>query len=237
MVAEQIRLSVLLGLGTGHKVPAAKTIAWKRGEVTLQRRPVAGREAVRGAERDRSGPAPGRERAPGAEATLTSAVAEPEAARAPGVYAEGILAGLVGAATIAVWFLALDSIKGRPFYTPSVLGTALFRGGAGFENPQALAPNFEMVLSFTWVHVLAFLLIGVAGSRLLALVEFNPNFGFGVVLLFVFFEFGFLFVSMVFAEPVLHELTWPAVLVGNLLAAAAMAAVFWRQHPRLAIRP
>jgi hypothetical protein len=42
---------------------------------------------------------------------------------------------------------------------------------------------------------------------------------------------------MVFAEPVLHELAWPAVLVGNLLAAAAMAAVLWRQHPRLAIQP
>src|SRR5262245_18166773 len=100
MVAEQIRLSVLLGLRTGYKVAAAKTIAWKRGEVTLQRVPVPGRRVVRGAERDRSGPAPGRECAPGAEATLTSAVAEPEAARTPAVYAEGILAGLVGAATI-----------------------------------------------------------------------------------------------------------------------------------------
>jgi len=158
-------------------------------------------------------------------------------ASATGVYAEGILAGLMGAATIAVWFLALDSIKGRPFYTPSVLGTALFRGGAGFENPQALAPNFEMVLSFTWVHVLAFLLIGVAASRLLDLVELNPSFGFGVVLLFVFFEFGFLLASMVFAEPVLRGLTWSEVLVGNLLAAATMAAVFWRRHPRLAIQP
>jgi len=154
-----------------------------------------------------------------------------------GVYAEGIRAGLVGAATIAVWFLALDTIKGRPLYTPTVLGTALFRGGAGLENPQALAPNFEMVLSFTWVHVLVFLLIGVAASRLLGLVERNPNFGFGVVLLFVFFEFGFLLASMVFAEPVLRALTWPEVLVGNLLAAAAMTAVFWRRHPRLAIRP
>jgi hypothetical protein len=49
---------------------------------------------------------------------LRSAVAEPEAARAPGVYAEGILAGLVGAATIAVWFLALDSIKGPDAAVP-----------------------------------------------------------------------------------------------------------------------
>jgi hypothetical protein len=26
---------------------------------------------------------------------------------------------------------------------------------------------------------------------------------------------------------------WPAVLVGNLLAAAAMIAYFWRRHPDL----
>jgi len=167
---------------------------------------------------------------------MSSSGAERQAS-ATGVYAEGILAGLMGAATIAVWFLALDSIKGRPFYTPSVLGTALFRGGAGLEHPQALAPNFEMVVSFTWVHVLAFLLIGVAASRLLEFVERNPSFGFGVVLLFVFFEFGFLLVSMVLAEPVLRGLTWSEVLGGNLLAATAMAAVFWRRHPRLAIQP
>ena len=157
--------------------------------------------------------------------------------QATGLYVEGILAGLVGAATIAMWFLALDSIKGRPFYTPTVLGTALFQGSAGLQNPQALAPNFEVVLSFTWVHVLAFLLIGVGASRLLGLVELDPSFGFGVMLLFVFFEFGFLLASMVFAEPVLRGLTLPEVLVGNLLAAAAMAAVFWRRHPRLVIRP
>lgn len=153
------------------------------------------------------------------------------------VYAEGIAAGLVGAATIAAWFLILDAIKGRPFYTPTVLGTALFRGGAGLATPETLPVDFEMVLSFTWVHVLAFLLIGVAASRLLGVAERNPSFGFGIILLFVFFEFGFLLACMVFADSVLRALTWAEVLVGNLLAAAAMTAMFWRRHPRLAIRP
>ena len=181
---------------------------------------------------------PGGERVTAAETRiLRPAVAVPQTSQETGVYAEGILAGLVGAATIAVWFLALDSIEGRPFYTPTVLGMALFRGSVGVEHPQTLAPNFEIVLSFTWVHVLAFLLIGVGASRLLGLVELDPSFGFGVMLLFVFFEFGFLLASMVFAEPVLRGLTWSEVLGGNLLAATAMAAVFWRRHPRLAIQP
>ncbi len=153
------------------------------------------------------------------------------------VYAEGILAGLVGAATIALWFLALDGVRGRPFHTPTVLGTALFHGGAGLATPEALPVDFEMVVSFTWVHVLAFLIIGMGAARLVGLAERNPSFGFGIVLFFVVFEFGFLLACMLFAEPVLRALTWPEVLVGNLLAAAAMGAVFWRRHPRLTIRP
>lgn len=155
----------------------------------------------------------------------------------PGVYAEGIRAGLVGAATIAVWFLILDTIAGRPLYTPTVLGAALFQHGAGLENGAALRASLDLVLPFTWVHVLVFLLIGIAAARLLALAEREPDAGFGVVLLFVVFESGFLLVSLVFAAPVLRALAWPHVLIGNLLAAAAMAAVFRRRHPRLTIRP
>ena len=69
------------------------------------------------------------------------------------------------------------------------------------------------------------------------LVERNPNLGFGVIIFATFFEFGFLLACMVFAEPVLHVLAWSEVLIGNLLAAAAMAIVFWRRHPRLVILP
>ena len=153
------------------------------------------------------------------------------------VYGEGITGGLLGAATIAVWFLIIDVLDGRPFYTPTVLGTALFRGGAGLDHPDTLAPSFEMVLCFTWVHALAFAAIGGVVARLLAFAERTPNVGFGFVLLFVVFEFGFVAVTTVFAEDVLSSLAWPSVLGGNLLAAAVMGAYFWRHHPDLHIEP
>jgi hypothetical protein len=79
--------------------------------------------------------------------------------------------------------------------------------------------------------------IGGIAARLLAVAERQPNAGFGVLLLFVFFEFGFLVVTLVLAEPVLQALTWPAILGGNLLAALAMGAYFWRRHPGLQIFP
>jgi hypothetical protein len=153
------------------------------------------------------------------------------------VYQQGFVAGLVGAATVALWFLLVDSFSGRPLYTPTVLGTALFRHGSGLGSPETLPVSFEMVWMFTWVHALLFAAIGGVASRLLALAERNPSIGFGILLLFVFFEFGFTVAAMVFAAPVLRALTWPAVLVANLLAAAAMGGYFHLVHPQLRVRP
>ena len=78
----------------------------------------------------------------------------------PAVYADGIRAGLVGAATIALWFFALDAFAGRPLYTPTVLGTALFRGTGTLDSPDRLAIAPDLVIAFTAVHTLVFVLIG-----------------------------------------------------------------------------
>ncbi|MBI4634886.1 MAG: hypothetical protein HY727_00920 [Candidatus Rokubacteria bacterium] len=170
----------------------------------------------------------------GATTVDTSATRPTDVSR---LYQEGMIAGLAGAATIAIWFLILDTLAGRPLYTPTVLGTALFRRGAGLGPGETLSISVEMVLMFTWVHGLVFAAIGGIASRLLGLVERNPRFGFGVLLLFVVFQFGFIVAAMLFAAPVLRALAWPAVLVANLLAAAAMTGYFWLRHPNLKVSP
>jgi hypothetical protein len=154
-----------------------------------------------------------------------------------GVVVEGITAGVLGAATVAVWFLIVDAINGHPLYTPTVLGTALFRGGAGLESAETLPISFEMVTVFTWVHLMVFALIGGAVARLLAFIETAPNSGFGVLLLFVLFSCGFVAVSTSLAGAVLLVLGEVAVFVGNLLAAAVMVAYFRRRHPGLRVLP
>lgn len=153
------------------------------------------------------------------------------------LYQEGMIAGLVGAGIVAVWFLILDTLSGHPLYTPTVLGTALFGRGAGLGSPETLAVSGEMVAMFTWVHALVFAALGGVAARLLGLAERNPSLGFGILLLFVVFEFGFMVAAMVFAKSVLTALAWPAVLVANLLAAAGMAGYFWVRHPNLRVRP
>jgi hypothetical protein len=170
--------------------------------------------------------------------TSSPSVIDSSTAAIPDIYRQGIVAGVLGAATIAVWFFLVDVVSGHPlFYTPNLLGTALFRHGAGLDQPQTLAISFETVLVYTWVHGLVFCAIGGVAAKLLALAERDVNAGFGIILLFVIFEFGFVGAALVFAEPILRALTWPSVLVGNLLAAAVMAAYFRRQHATLKISP
>ena len=153
------------------------------------------------------------------------------------VYREGIVAGVIGAAVIALWFFVLDIFSGRPFYTPSVLGTALFRRGMELGQLQTLPVSFETVLFYTWVHGMVFCVIGGVAAKLLDLAEQNLSLGFGILLFFVIFEFGFFVMAFIFAEPILQALAWPAVLLGNLLATTRMAFYFWQHHPNLKIRP
>ena len=65
----------------------------------------------------------------------------------------------------------------------------------------------------------------------------KPDLGFGVLLLFVFFEICIVASAILFAEPILGVLAWPAVLFGNLLAAGAMAGYLWDRHKSLTISP
>ena len=153
------------------------------------------------------------------------------------VYREGIVAGILGAGTVALWFFILDVFSGRPFYTPNLLGNALFRRGIGVDQLETSSVSLEMVLLYTWVHFMVFCIIGGLASKLLVLAERNVNLGFGILLFFVVFEFGFVGVAFIFAEPILHTLTWPAILIGNLMAAAAMAIYFSRRRPNLTIEP
>ena len=149
----------------------------------------------------------------------------------------GLIAGTIGAATLAVWFLIIDLIQGRPLFTPTNLGAFFFEGGAGLGGTEPLPITLELVLGFTFLHWLIFAAVGGVAAWLLEVADRNPSLGFGILLLFIIFEFGFFAVAGLFAEPVLQELTWWTVLLGNLLAAGSMAWYFWRRYGYVVIRP
>ena len=143
-----------------------------------------------------------------------------------GVLGEGIVAGLVGAAVVALWFLAIDAIRGEPLRTPKLLGAALL----GQSAPAAA------VLSYTSVHGLAFTLVGVIAALLIAGAERQPLFVFALVIFFTAFEVFFFGAVVILAKWVLDELAGWTIFVGNLLSAASMLAYFFKGHRTLARR-
>jgi hypothetical protein len=142
------------------------------------------------------------------------------------VLREGVIAGLVGAAVVALWFLALDTLQGDPLRTPELLGSALLR------QP----PGIPAVLHYTVVHGLAFILFGIVGALLIAGAERQPVFIFPLVILFTAFEVGFFGAVLILAKSVLDEVAGWEILTGNLVAAAAMLAYFFKGHRQLAHR-
>jgi hypothetical protein len=143
-----------------------------------------------------------------------------------GVLREGVVAGLIGAAVVALWFLAIDAIQGEPLRTPRLLGAAMLRQTA------ALAA----VLGYTVVHGLAFIVVGIIGAALIAGAERQPVFVFALVIFFTAFEVFFFGAVVILAKWVLDELAGWTVFVGNLLAAAGMLGYFFTGHRGLARR-
>lgn len=143
-----------------------------------------------------------------------------------GVLREGIVAGLIGAAVVALWFLAIDWIQGEPLRTPKLLGSALLR------QPGALGA----VLGYTVVHGLAFAVVGIIGAALIAGAERQPLFIFALVIFFTAFEVGFFGAVVIAAKWVLDELAGWTLFLGNLLAAASMLGYFFKGHRALARR-
>jgi len=95
-------------------------------------------------------------------------------------------------------------------------------------------PLLNLILMYTWVQVLVFVMLGEIAAYLLWLTGKNPNLGF-CLFLFALLEFGFVSVAFVFAEPLPDHLAWPAVLLGNLLAATAMACYFRLLQPNIIV--
>ena len=143
---------------------------------------------------------------------------------------EGFVAGLIGAASVALWFLIVDTVKGRPFFTPAMLGSAVFWG---VTDPTEVQIAYATVVGYSMVHVLAFVVVGVIAAALAREVELFPSTLFIAVVFFAIFEFGFYVVVAILATPLLGALAWWNVAIGNLIAAGGMGYYLWRMHPLL----
>ena len=143
------------------------------------------------------------------------------------VFSEGILVGLAGAAAVAVWFLVLDLVAGAPLRTPALLGAVLFDG---LRDPAVLTITPGIVLKYTAVHGLAFLIFRVAIAGLFELAERERHALFGAFLLFCCFEVAVFAAMMILGSWLLDTLQPWAILGGNLVAALVMLTLLFRGH-------
>ncbi len=144
---------------------------------------------------------------------------------------EGFIAGLIGSTAVAIWFLGVDLIAGRPFFTPAMLGSAAF---LGLRDPASVEVTFQAVIGYTLVHVLLFAAAGMAAAAMASLVDKFPTTLFLVVVFFAIFEVGFYIIVAIMAQPLLGALAWSNVAISNLIAALGMGYYLWKVHPSIA---
>jgi hypothetical protein len=143
---------------------------------------------------------------------------------------EGVVAGLIGAITVAFWFLIFDSLRGQLFFTPGALGSALFLGVADISEMQV---SLLTVGGYTIVHCVAFVAVGLAASAIVVQAERFPPLLLAGVLIFVTFEAFFLGLLAVMGEWLLGALGWVVIGFANLVATVAMALYLLSAHPKL----
>ena len=146
---------------------------------------------------------------------------------------EGITAGVLGATAVAVWFLILDTVAGRPFATPSMLGASL----ATLFGAPGTGPAMVHVFGYTLFHYAAFIVAGLIVAAVINNAEDEPSLLIGFMILFVAFEIGWYGWTALLARPEsFGNLAWYQVMVANLIASATMGVYMYRRHATLGRR-
>ena len=141
---------------------------------------------------------------------------------------DGVIAGLIGAASVAAWFFALDLLAGRPFFTPAVLGAAVLQLFGGEFGGRGLA--FHVVI-YTIVHILAFVAVGIAATIATNATERKPAAFNGFLILFILFEVAYLYgVRVAAASELFGAYAWWHFGIANLIAALLMGRYIWSTH-------
>lgn len=144
---------------------------------------------------------------------------------------QGLAAGAMGAAVVAIWFFAIDVLQNRVFFTPAALGSALF---LGVNQANDVVVRASVIIGYTLVHFAAFIAIGVLAAKLVNEAEHHPEVVIGIALLFVTLEVLSLGLLSAAAAWLFAVIPWWSPIIGNLLSAGAMAAYLWYSHPALA---
>ena len=145
---------------------------------------------------------------------------------------DGVVAGVLGATAVAIWFLGIDLIYAHAFATPAALGKGVLR----LLGPPGTEGDMVFILVYTVFHYVSFIAAGLLVSAIVYWAQSQPTVLAGAMMLFVAFEIGFYGLSSALQEsPFLGALGWAQVGSGNLVAALVMGVYMWRTHPELKV--
>ena len=144
---------------------------------------------------------------------------------------EGIVAGMLGASAVVVWFFVADQLAGTPFRTPLLLASAVF-AAFGAETGGATALPIAI---YTVIHYAAFIGVGVATASILNAAQRTPSVMAGVFLMFAVFETGFYTLCVLLSMlDMVGTLAWYQMGAANILASVVMGVYLWKRHPEVA---
>jgi hypothetical protein len=143
---------------------------------------------------------------------------------------EGLATGLVGAATVAIWFLIVDLLAGSPLHTPAALGSAVLLNAA---NATEIELNLGVMLAYSILHLSVFVAVGIAFSWLVQRLQGAPAFGARALAILLALEGLFIGSVGMASGWIVQEIGWVTILGANGLAVTGMSLWIWQHHPDL----
>ena len=140
------------------------------------------------------------------------------------------MAGTLGASVVALWYLLCDSVGGRPFHTPALLGAIIFNGLRGHD---VAAVTLAPVLSFTVVHFAAFIAFGLASALVIAAAEREPLLAMGALMVYACYEVCFLAFVSVLDASALGAIGWWIIASANVITLVTVFGYFQYRHPQI----
>ena len=143
---------------------------------------------------------------------------------------EGLVAGLIGAVLVLLWYTAVDIGRGEMFYTPNILGQVFAQADS---MPSTRTVTTAAVAQYSLLHFGWFILFGIALAALTHLATRNPAMRMGV---WLFLVIGFVFwqgISYSLYRLTDQRLPWWTLFIGSVLGVGSMGYYLWRRHPGL----
>lgn len=147
-----------------------------------------------------------------------------------GLIREGLATGMLGAVAVALWFLVVDVLGGRPLHTPALLGAVL----TGAPDPGVAADGsgqLGLAALYSLFHVLAFGAVGVVAVFLVHRAERTPSMLALLLMLFAAVEVAFTGFVALLEVNAIGDIAWYQVAIGNVVAALVMGWYLVHSHP------